>query len=120
MLQELPFLILLPVASPNVSGFSNGTNPLIAQTLINTGFAIETITYHITPTANCCNGPAADYVVTVFPVPDLSNNPPSEQICNNQNTNLTLTSDVAGTLFTWTCTPSSGNVTGYSDNNITD
>ncbi|MCX6252123.1 MAG: hypothetical protein NTX61_15405, partial [Bacteroidetes bacterium] len=107
-------------SSGNVSGFSNSVAPgtLINQTLVNSGFNIETVTYHITPRANGCDGDVTDFVVTVFPTPDLSNNPPSEQICNNQQTNITLTSDVSGTLFTWTCTPSSGNVTGYSDNAI--
>ena len=28
-------------------------------------------------------------------------------------TNLALTSNVSGTLFSWTCTPSSANITGY-------
>jgi uncharacterized protein (TIGR02145 family) len=105
-------------SSPNVTGFSGGINPVISQTLTNTGFNIETVTYHITPSAGGCNGPLANYTVTVYPVPDLSNIPPAEQICNNQSTNLVLTSHVAGTLFTWTCTPSSGNVVGWSNNNI--
>ena len=60
--------------------------------------------------------PTANYVVTVNPVPDLSNNPPASQICNNMQTNVTLASHVAGTLFTWTTTASSPNVTGYSNN----
>ena len=91
---------------------------MINQTLVNNGFLIETVTYHITPHANGCDGPVTDYIVTVNPVPDLTNNPLSKQICTGTSTNITLTSNLAGTLFTWTCTPSSSNVNGFSDNSI--
>ena len=105
-------------SSPNVTGFSDNSVPTTSlnQVLINSGFNIENVTYHITPHANGCDGPMTDYIVTVNPVPDLTNNPLSEQICANTSTNITLTSDVTETLFTWTCTPSSGNVTGWSNN----
>jgi uncharacterized protein (TIGR02145 family) len=107
-------------SSANVSGFTNSTTPttLINQTLINTGYNNETVSYHLTPHANGCNGLVTDYVVTVYPVPDLSNNPLTMQVCNNTPTNQTLTSHVAGTLFTWTATGSSPLVSGYSDNAI--
>jgi len=104
-------------SSANVSGFTNSTNPtnLINQTLGNSGYNIETVTYHITPRANNCDGILTDFVVTVYPTPDLSNNPKNKQQCNNQPTNITLTSNVTGTLFTWTCTPSSANVSGFTN-----
>ena len=91
---------------------------LIDQQLSNSVNTIETLTYHITPTANGCNGNITPYTVTVFPTPDLANTPPSLQICNNTPTNVTLTSNVAGTMFTWTCTPSSANVTGWANNPV--
>ena len=101
-----------------VSGYSNSTTPTttINQTLINSGYNIETVTYHITPHANGCDGQLTDYVVTVYPTPDLSNDPLFMQVCNSTPTNQTLLSNVAGTLFTWTATGSSPLVTGYSDN----
>lgn len=107
-------------SSGNISGYSNSVSPgvLINQTLDNSGPDIETVTYHITPSANGCTGSATDYVVTVFPVPDLSNIPASQSQCNNTNTNITLNSNVQGTLFTWTCVPSSGSLWGYSNNAI--
>ena len=107
-------------SSGNVSGFSDNAIPatLLNQTLINSGFNIETVTYFITPVANGCNGVVSNYVVTVYPTPDLSNTPLTKGICNNTSTGITLTTDVTGTLFTWTCTPSSGNVTGWSNNAV--
>ena len=105
-------------SSGNLSGYSNNAVPTttLNQTLLNSGYTIETVTYHIVPHDNGCAGHTYNYVVTVFPVPDLSNSPASEQICNGMPTNITLTSHVPGALFTWTATGSSGNVTGYSDN----
>ena len=107
-------------SSVNLSGFYNNATPsgLLVQLLVNSGYNIETVTYHITPRANGCDGPVTDYVVTVYPTPDLSNNPLNMQVCNYTPTNQTLTSDVAGTLFTWTATGSSPLVSGYSDNAI--
>jgi uncharacterized protein (TIGR02145 family) len=105
-------------SSPNLSGYSDNSGPMISQTLVNSGFTIETVTYQVTPTANGCTGPDSNYVVTVFPVPDLSNSPPSKAICNGQFTGVTLISNVAGTQFTWTATGSSGSVSGYSNNAI--
>jgi uncharacterized protein (TIGR02145 family) len=107
-------------SSGNITGWANNAVPAttIAQVLDNTGFNTETVTYHVTPVSNGCAGPVADYLVTVYPTPNLSNVPLSMQLCNNTATNLTLTSNVAGTLFTWTCTPSSGNITGWANNVI--
>ncbi|MEI6899811.1 MAG: PKD-like domain-containing protein, partial [Bacteroidota bacterium] len=104
--------------SPNISGYSAGAGNTINQTLTNSGFTPETIVYHITPAANNCQGPVTDYAVTISPTPNLSNSPAASQVCNNSNTGINLTSNVTGTTFTWTCTPSSGNVTGWSNNGV--
>jgi uncharacterized protein (TIGR02145 family) len=103
-------------SSANISGFSGGSGNTIIQTLTNTSDTNETVTYTIIPRANNCNGPPTNFTVTVYPTPLLSNLPLSKGICNNLNTNVSLTSNVNGALFTWTCTPSSGNISGYSDN----
>ena len=107
-------------SSGSISGWANNALPTttLNQTLDNTGFNIETVTYHITPSANGCNGASTDYTVTIFPTPDLSNAPAAKQICNNSSPNVILTSNVSGTLFTWTCTPSSGNITGWANNAV--
>ena len=101
-----------------VTGNSAAPGILLNQLLDNTGYTIETVTYHITPTANGCSGDATDFVVTVYPSPDLSNSPKNKYQCNNLNTGIALTSNVAGTLFTWSCLPSSGLITGWSNNAI--
>ena len=103
-------------SSPDVTGHSNGTGDLIQQTLVNSGYDIETVTYQVTPTANGCNGDLWTYVVTVYPVPDVSNSPMLKEICNNNNTDIDITSNVSGTLFTWTATGSSANIQGFTDN----
>jgi len=105
-------------SSPLVSGFSNGIVPglSISQRLENNGFVPQTVIYRLLPKANGCSGDSIDFVVTVFPTPDLSNPSLIKEICNNNNTNIALATNVTGTLFTWTCTPSSGNITGYSNN----
>jgi len=103
-------------SSGTLSGFSDGAGSLIAQTIANNGFTAETVTYTITPTANSCAGPDSLYTVTVFPRPDMANDPPDTAICNGQPTGVTLDSHVSGTQFTWTATGSSPFVSGFSGN----
>jgi len=107
-------------SSPLVNGYSNSTIPgtTINQRLENNGFVPQTATYRLLPKANGCSGDSIDFVVTVFPTPDLSNPSLIKEICNNNNTNISLATNVLGTLFTWTCSPGSVNITGYS-NSIT-
>ena len=105
-------------SSPNITGWSNNLTPttLLDQTLINSGFSVETVTYSITPQLNGCSGIITDYIVTVSPTPNLSNNPQFREICSGQSTGITLTSNTQNTLFTWTCSQPSGNVTGWTAN----
>lgn len=101
----------------SVVGASAGNGNQIIQNLSNSGFTNATVTYKVIPTANGCSpGTSTDYLVTIYPVPDLSNNPKTKGLCKGESTNITLTSNVTGALFTWTCTPSSGNITGWSNN----
>ncbi|MEI6898945.1 MAG: PKD-like domain-containing protein [Bacteroidota bacterium] len=106
--------------SANITGQSDQLIPvaLISQVLINSSYSDQIVTYHLTPHANGCTGVLVNFVVTVHPTPDLTNTPLNQRQCNSVNTNLLLTSHVTGTLFTWTTTPSSPNVTGYSNNII--
>ena len=107
-------------SSGNVTGWANNAVPttLLNQTLDNTGFNIETVIYHITPSANGCSGAPSDYTVTVYPTPDLTNSPLTKIQCDNLNTSIPLTSNVAGTMFIWTCTPSSAAITGWANNAV--
>jgi uncharacterized protein (TIGR02145 family) len=101
-----------------MTGFSPGAGLTISDVLINAGFTTGIVTYHITPHVAGCTGPVSDFIVNVYPTPDLSNSPLTEQICNHDSTMLILTSNVIGTTFTWTCTPGSANISGYSDNAV--
>jgi len=107
-------------SSSNVTGYSDNPIPTdtLDQVLTNSGYDIEWVTYQLTPTANGCDGNVWTYTVTVYPVPDVSNTPMAKEICNNNNTDIDLISNVSGTLFTWTATGSSANITGFSDNTI--
>lgn len=59
-------------SSPNISGFSDGIGNTIQQTLNNSGFTVETVTYHVTPVVNGCTGTPANVIVTVNPSPIVS------------------------------------------------
>jgi uncharacterized protein (TIGR02145 family) len=58
-------------SSGNISGFGAGTGNIISQTLINTGYAIETATYFVLPTANSCPGITDTVIITVMPLPSV-------------------------------------------------
>ena len=105
------------VTSGTVTGNSNSTQAgiLINDLLVNTGLTDGIVKYSITPHANGCDGPVANYFVTVHPSPHLTNNPASKTICSSSNTNISLTSNIAGTDFTWTSMVTSGSVTGNTN-----
>ncbi|GEM_PF-376356 len=47
-------------------------------------------------------------------VPSVTNNPLSKTICSGESTNIALTSSVSSTIFHWTASLTSGNITGFS------
>ncbi|TRZ70432.1 MAG: PKD domain-containing protein, partial [Bacteroidetes bacterium] len=106
----------------NLSGYSDYTTLPgtlnISQVIYNSGYNIDTLHYHITGNAYGCNGPTYDYSVVVFPLPDLTTVPLNKSLCSQAFTNVPLTSNVAGTQFTWTCTPSGPGITGWANNAV--
>jgi len=106
----------------HLSGYSDYTTLPgtlnISQVIYNSGYNIDTIHYHITGNAYGCAGPVNDYKVAVLPLPDLSNVLLNKSLCSQDFTNVPLTSNVAGTLFTWTCTPSGPGITGWANNAV--
>lgn len=100
-------------SSDSVTGFSNAMGNTIDQTLVNTGYLKHMVTYRTAATANNCTGDSTDFIVTVFPVPDVIITPPEKAICSGQTTGLTLQSHVADASFEWTATGSSPNISGY-------
>ena len=59
-------------SSANVSGFTAGSGNLIRQTLINSGYNTETVTYVVTPVFNGCTGSTASLIVSVNPLPQVT------------------------------------------------
>lgn len=88
----------------SVPGISNlaasGTGNTISETLINTGASATTVYYFIVPTANGCAGPAFIYSVTVNPTPKIISET-AHIVCNSEIQNYSITSNVAGAIYTW-------------------
>ncbi|MBE0646301.1 MAG: hypothetical protein IH596_00800 [Bacteroidales bacterium] len=102
-------------SSGSVTGFSSGTGDTIKQTLFNSAYTNQTVTYFIVATAQECAGPEAEFGALVHPVPDAWFEPAGQSLCNGDTTELLLRGNVSGTLFNWTATGSSGSVSGYGD-----
>ncbi|MFC2102269.1 PKD-like domain-containing protein, partial [Bacteroidota bacterium] len=107
-------------SSPDLSGYADGSGDLIDQTILNSGFTTETVTYTITPDASGCS-PASptDCPVTIFPIPDAMVNNSTPTVCSGLTTNIQLSSSVSGATVNWIASASSANVSGYSDGNGT-
>jgi PKD repeat protein len=106
------------VVGTGIQGFNDDTGDLIAQTLINNSDEPGVVRYYVTATAQGCSSAIPDtFDVTVYPVPDVSNNPMDKAICSNTSTNLPLTSNVTGTSFSWTAACPDAFISGYSDDN---
>jgi uncharacterized protein (TIGR02145 family) len=70
--------------------------------------------YSVTVTnSNGCYGSDTVHLFTT-PVPSVTNNPLFKSICSGESTNIPLTSNVAGTMFHWTATLTTGNINGFS------
>jgi gliding motility-associated-like protein len=101
-------------SNPNVLGESltpQITNN-IGDNLIDTTLIDQTVIYSIVPTFNGCSGTQQNLTVTVKPVPVITNGN-TLQICSDDNVNLTLTANIAGTTFSWIATDNP-NVNGES------
>ncbi|MBS1634476.1 MAG: PKD domain-containing protein [Bacteroidetes bacterium] len=90
------------VTQTGVSGASASSGTNIAQTLTTTGSATGTVVYTITPTAGGCTGSPITATVTVSPIPSATATPASQSLCSGNTSTIALTSNVAGTTFSWT------------------
>ncbi len=90
------------VVESGVTGASNGTGDIIAQTLTATGTSSGTAVYTVTLIANGCPGIPLVLTVTVNPVPVMTASPSTQTICTGDTSSIVLTSTVAGTTFLWT------------------
>jgi uncharacterized protein (TIGR02145 family) len=101
-------------SSPLVSGFSDGSGGTIQQTLMNPDFLAHQVFYRVVPATAACTGPAAAFVITVNPQPDVWFVPAVQEICSGQTTSIILQGHVAGTVFSWVATSGSAYITGYA------
>ncbi|MDD4554028.1 MAG: FISUMP domain-containing protein [Bacteroidales bacterium] len=62
---------------------------------------------------NACSGYDTAQLITTS-VPQVTNNQLTKSICSGESTNISLTSNVTGTMFHWTSSLTSGNITGFS------
>ncbi len=117
--------------SSNTLGATSSSGNIISQTLINSTFAPQDVTYSITPTFTgnsfACPGSIATAVITVNPIPNV-NQPTSQTICNNVLTNaITFGTSLTGTTFTWTnnnvsiglAANGTGNIPAFTATNVT-
>lgn len=107
---------VVTLSSPNAGGFSTTGSGNITDVLTNsstTGNA--TVIYTITPQANGCDGTPFTLTVTVAPKPEITlTGPAGNSVCSGSSAGIQLTSNVAGTQYTWTVAANSS-VTGAAD-----
>jgi gliding motility-associated-like protein len=107
-------------ASNNVSGVnpnsgSSATIPSFTLTQVTNTPQSVTISAQANTTNGGCQGAASTYTITVNPIPTVSPTvSPASTICSGSNVTLSLSSNVAGTTYTWTSNASAG-VTGNTN-----
>ena len=97
------------ITPSGVNGASAGSGSSIAQTLTASGNTPGTVVYSVTPTANGCSGAPVNVNVTINPIPVVTPSPASQSLCSGSPTSIALSSNVVGTTFAWTITPSGVN-----------
>ncbi len=105
-----------------VTGFTTpvnnkSNNYSIADVLVNHTNTSQTVTYTIAPTSGACSGAITTAVVTVNPMPVVVATPAKQSICNDNNTNITLTTTVVPNTmvsFNYTASATLGIVTGFT------
>lgn len=99
-------------APASLSGAVDGTGDKINQVLVNSSTITQTVKYTVTPSANGCDGPSQEVTITVQPTPLLSTTVAASTICSEEDTDISLSSTVAGTTYSWTVTTSNAGLTG--------
>jgi len=95
-------------SSPQLTGYSDGTGGVIAQTLINAGNVDEQVIYTVFSSANGCPGDTALFTVTVYPTATVTPAPVTNSICSGDNASVGLSSGVTGAVFSWTASATAG------------
>ncbi|MFD0779607.1 PKD-like domain-containing protein [Flavobacterium myungsuense] len=90
------------VVQTNASGATAGTGTRIEPNLETVSNKSGEAVYSITPNNNGCKGASIEVAITVNPIPDVKYNTEKSTICSGTSTNISLTSGVVGTTYTWT------------------
>lgn len=89
------------VVQNGVSGASDGSGDLIAQTLtLDPGAQTGTAVYTIRAAVGTCIDTPLKVTITVEPLPIATASPSVQTICSGETTNITLSSNIPGTTFT--------------------
>ncbi|CCG53128.1 Protein of unknown function precursor; putative adhesin [Flavobacterium indicum GPTSA100-9 = DSM 17447] len=93
------------VASNCTSGIGfveSGSGTTIVQQLdLINGLQTGYVTYLVTPMANGCYGMPVQISITINPVPVVTATILNNPICSGEMTNITMTSSIASTTYTW-------------------
>jgi uncharacterized protein (TIGR02145 family) len=100
--------------SSALTGYSDGSGPVIAQKLSNSGSAVGIVIYAVVAVADTCISDSVHFTVAVRPFVDATASPATQQICSGQQCNIDLNSNITGTTFSWTAHTSSPDISGYS------
>ncbi len=101
-------------ATAGISGFSPaGTGDVIGQVLTTTNTAAGTVTYTVTPTIGSCDGTPVDFVITVNPAPEITQQPQSSVVCQNgAPITLSVATSDASAQYQWFSNTTNSNTGG--------
>ena len=96
---------------------ASGTGNINSFTAVNTGNSAVTARVEVTPVSNSCAGMPVSFSITVLPTPNISSPLTATAVCSGTTFNYSVSSNVAGTQFSWqreavTGITASGSLTG--------
>ncbi|MDP3468597.1 MAG: PKD-like domain-containing protein [Daejeonella sp.] len=101
-------------SNPSIGLAASGNGNVPSFTAINnTSSAIQAL-ITVFPTLNGCAAPSSSYIITIKPLPKLSNSSLTQMLCTQSSSKVVeLTSNIPGTTFTWTAS-APASVSGYA------
>lgn len=90
------------LALPNGAGAISGTGSNNVQTYQNAGSQTIRVNFQVRAIANGCTSALKNHRVRVRPIPVLTINSADDTLCSGQSTNISLSSNVNGSVFNWT------------------
>ncbi|MDD3666455.1 MAG: PKD domain-containing protein, partial [Bacteroidales bacterium] len=107
------------VASSGIIQFpESGSGSIASFVPINTTLAEGVVTFTVVPAGplpTSCSGSPFTFTITVRPAPTVTNPVMEQTVCSGDASDpVVFQTNVPGTSFTWTATPSSGAITGFT------